>query len=60
MRACSRAGTRGSLPEAPPGAGAAARPVARQTGAPRGHHHRLAPNLKPFSSQRALILKIVF
>eukprot|EP00959_Pyramimonas_sp_CCMP1952_P432887 9065152-Pyramimonas_sp.AAC.1 len=35
-------------------AGVAARPVDRRGGAPGRHHHRLASNLNPFSSQRAL------
>eukprot|EP00959_Pyramimonas_sp_CCMP1952_P165287 3455155-Pyramimonas_sp.AAC.1 len=37
-----------------PGRRVAARPVEQRKGAPGGHHHSPASNLKPFSSQRAL------
>eukprot|EP00959_Pyramimonas_sp_CCMP1952_P085888 1796627-Pyramimonas_sp.AAC.1 len=35
-------------------AGVSVRPVDRRGGAPGGHHHRPASNLKRFSFQRAL------
>eukprot|EP00959_Pyramimonas_sp_CCMP1952_P015279 323569-Pyramimonas_sp.AAC.1 len=58
MRACTRAGTRGSVPEALPDTSPGQKSPCEAGGPPWrsscGHHQRPASTLKPFSSQRAL------